>query len=208
MIIYHQLIMKIYKNVRKHLSEKLLTDQYVRDNFGQNICKNDLDCNAKIDHLMDKIEQNISINAFKMVTNENYLEAIIEFNQILQDYAWSRNAHHDQDVIYNHKESEHCYSEILDLKNKVDQLFLEREIALEVDLSEQKWCKIDYDYSGDEELLSYFMEHSNAGIYNMLSKDGFLENNNFAKPEYEEYGLVLGIIKDIHLSLSLAGDSE
>lgn len=70
-----------------------------------------------------------------MTASENYLEALFEFAQMENNYAWSRNAHHDQDVIYHHKESEHCYIEILDLKNKVDQLFLEHEISLELDLS-------------------------------------------------------------------------
>ena len=175
--------------------------QYIQNNFGQSICKHDIICHNKIDYLMDKIEQNVSIDVFRTVISKKYLKVIFEFDQMQKDYALSRNTHHDQDVIYNHKKSEFCYIEVLELKNKIDQLFLERKIALELDLSEQDWYEIDYDYSGGE-VLNEFMEHSDAGIYNLLSEHGFLENNSFDKPEYEEYGLALGIIKDIHLSLN------
>ena len=198
---------KIY--LGKTISEP--SRQYVHDNFGQSVCTTDISCYDKIYYLMNKIEQTSSIEEFRVIAGKRYFITITEFAQLESDYAFIRNTHHERDVIYNHKESEHCYKEVLDLKNKADQLFLARKIALELDLSDKDLYEIDYDYLDDNnDIKEYVKTWFDIGIYNFFKgvNGGFVENNNFAKPEYEEYGFVLGIIKDIHLSLSLVGDIE
>lgn len=64
------------------------------------------------------------------------------------------------------------------------------------------WHEINYEYNSESEGSERL---SDLGIYHFIKHDGFIENDNFAKPQYGEYGLVLGIIKDIHLSLSPEG---
>lgn len=181
--------------------------QYITNHFKEDVCKNENVCSNKIDYLMDKIQQFSSINEFRDI-QQNLFEALIEFSDFEVNYAFIRNTRHERDVIYNYKESEYCYIEILELKDKTDQLFLQHKIALELNLSSELWYEINYDYT-DEKEASDFEKCSEIGIYNTLSflgsteNLGFIENDNFAKPEYEEYGLVLGIIKDIHLSLDV-----
>ncbi len=178
--------------------------QYIHNHFAQNVCSKDVSCNNKIDYLMNKIEQISSIKELKESTKKNYFKALYEWKHITDEYSFIRNTHHNKAVIYNFKESEHCYVELLDLKNKAALLFLEHEIALDLDLAAEYWYEIDYDISGDD-TLDDFKEHSDMGIYQTIKDFGCTENNEFLKPEYEEYGLALGIIKDIHLSLSSAG---
>lgn len=185
--------------------------QYVHNNFGQSICASNVSCYNKIDYLMNKIEQTSSIEEFRVISGNKYFITIEEFNQLSNDYSFIRNTYHERDVPYNHKESEYCYEEVLDLKNKADQLFLAREIPLELDLSNKDLYEIDYDYlDNHNHIREYVKTWFDIGIYNFLKgvNGGFIENNNFSKPEYEEYGFVLGIIKDIHLSLSIVGDIE
>ena len=129
------------------------------------------------------------------------------FTKSYSEYKFIKNSNHAKDTIYNHQEPEYCYIEILELKNEADQLLLKYGIPLELNLSHKSWYDIDNDYPTDNE-LNAMKEASNECILYLLKYEGFVENNNFAKPEHEEYGLVLGIIKDIHLSLSLVGDFE
>lgn len=184
--------------------------QYVHNNFAQSVCKSDISCYDKIDYLMNKIEKTSSIEEFRVIDGR-YFITITEFAQLDSDYSFIRNTYHERYVTYNYKESEHSYKEVLDLKKKADQLFLAREIPLELDLSDKNLYKIDYDYLNNySDIKEYVKTWFDIGIYNFLKgvNGGFVENHNFAKPEYEEYGFVLGIIKDIHLSLSMVGDIE
>ena len=82
---------------------------------------------------------------------------------------------------------------------------LRYKIPLELDLSHQLWYGIDVDYPTDDE-IEILRESSDACLFYTFKYEGFMENSNFTKPEYEEYGMTLGIIKDIHLSLSSAED--
>lgn len=180
--------------------------QYVHDHFGQGVCNNDIICHDRINYLMNKIEQSSSINEFRVHPHENYVAALDEYFQIKVEYDFNLNNKNEKIVSYNFQEPVHCYIEILELKNKIDQLLLKYKIPLELDLSDQSWYEINYnkDYNnkeGSERL-------SNFGMFHFIKYDGFIENDNFAKPDYEEYGFILGIIKDIHLSLSLTSDFE
>ena len=179
--------------------------KYVHDNFARSVCKSDSICHDKIDQLMNKIELNSSIEEFKVTASDSYSTVLYESSEIITNYEFRRNSNHEKDVVYNYKKSEYCYVEILELKNKTDQLLLEHGIGLELDLSNQNWYEIDYDY---DDVLDWFKACSDACIHSVFTFSGFIENNNFPKPEYGEYGYVLGIIKDIHLSLSLVGDFE
>lgn len=172
--------------------------QYVQNHFGQSICRGEIPCHDKIDQLMNKIEQAFNIDEFRISATTEYLEAAKVIIQMVVDYEFIINTHYEEEVIFNHKESELCYIEILDFKNKTDKLLLENGIPLELDLSHDYWYEIDYEYDADTDGLERF---SNHGIYNVFKQDGFIENNDFPKPEEPEYGYVLGIIKDIHLSL-------
>lgn len=182
--------------------------QYVHNHFGQSICNNDISCHNEIDSLINKVEQAISMDEFKVVASENYFTALSEFfTQMNTEYKFARNNNHHRDVSYNYKDPEYCYTEILELKSKADQLLLKLEIPLELDLSHQLWYNIDFDYPTDKE-LGLMKESSDECLFYAFKYEGFTENNNFIKPSHGEYGLTLGIIKDIHLSLSLADDSE
>ena len=168
--------------------------QYVQNNFAHSICKDESDCYLKIDQLMNRIEQASCLDVFK-TSNKQLLFTL---SQYISSYEVSRNNNHEKDVIYNHKESESCYIELLDFKSKIDKFFLENGVPLELDLTADDLYEIDYDITDADELSLL----SNNGIYNMLKQSGnFIENNNFLSPEPTEYGYVLGIIKDIHLSL-------
>ncbi|MEK6733876.1 MAG: hypothetical protein AABY27_02080 [Pseudomonadota bacterium] len=92
----------------------------------------------------DKQNTNVSQNRYSLAINK--------FAQMERDYALIRNAYHDKAIIYNYKESELCYIEASDLKNKADQLFLKYEIPLELNLLSKSWYEIDYDYTTDEQL--------------------------------------------------------
>lgn len=175
--------------------------EYIHNHFGQDICNNDTSCHDKIDFLMVKIEQNSSIRDFIGNERQLSLKMLQELSDLEQEYQITFNTLHEQKIIYNHKESEHCYIEILDLKNKTDQLFLNNQIGLELDLSNNEWYEIDYDYVREEDIL-FFEGLFPIGLYKMNLYNGYKENNAFPRPEAEDYGLVLGIIKDIHLSLS------
>ncbi|MGB4191223.1 MAG: hypothetical protein WBJ81_01565 [Rickettsiales bacterium] len=176
--------------------------QYVHDHFSQIACNNNIYCHDKIDYLMNKIEQSSSIDNFRGTISENYFKAFNEYTQIKVEYEFSRNNKHDKIVSYHYQEPEFCYIEALELKNKIDQLLLEYEIPLELDLLDKFWHEINYEYNSEDEGSERL---SDLGIYHFIKHDGFIENDNFTKPEYGEYGLVLGIIKDIHLSLSPEG---
>jgi hypothetical protein len=72
---------------------------------------------------------------------------------------------------------------------------------LELDLSELRLQEIEVDYD-KEDILEELQNLSDSGIYNLIKSDGFIENNNFLQPRYEEYGLTLGSIVDIYQSHS------
>lgn len=172
--------------------------QYVQNHFGQSVCGDESFCHNKIDQLMNKIEQIFNIDEFRISATTKYLKAAKVIVQMTVDYEFVINTHYEEDTIFNHKESELCYIEILNLKNDFDQLLLNHEIPLELDLACDDWYEIDYEYDADTKDIERF---SNDGLYNAFKQAGFIENNNFLKPETPEYGYALGIIKDIHLSL-------
>ena len=186
---------KIY--LGKHVNQG--SRQYIHEHFGQSVCKDDIVCHAKIDHLISKIQRSSSIDEFRITSSENYRVAISEWLQMQAEYEFSRNLKHKQDAKYNDQKSEFCYIEIIELKDKADQLLLKYQIPLSLDLSDQSWYKIEYNYDTDEE---GFERLNDIGIYSFIRDDGFVENNNFAKPLHADYGFVLGVIKDIHLSLT------
>ena len=198
------ILSEIYLN--KSISE--YSRQYVHNNLGKSICTGYISCSDKIDHLINKIEQFSSLSEFRVNASDNYFISLMELTQLNANYEFSRNSNHKKvSNYYNYQESESCYIEILQLKNQSDPLLLKYEIPLELNLSDKDWYQIDYDYD-DYDVRELFGSYNDIGIYNTLKYLGFNENNNFSKPEYPEYGFVLAIIKDIHLSLSLAGDFE
>lgn len=181
--------------------------KYIHNHFGKSVCDNDTSCHNKISYLIDKIEQSSSIEEFKISASKNYYSAMNEYVTQMSEYKFSRNNNHEKDIIYNYQDPEYCYAEILTLKNKADQIFLEHQIPLELDLLNEAWYGIDDDYPTDND-LEIMRESSDEAILYTLKSDGFVENSNFSQPETIEYGYVLGIIVNTHLSLSLKRGSE
>ncbi len=173
-----------------------LSRQYIHDNFGQSVCRSDIACHNKIDHLIDKIEHSLSIDEFRATADEHYFTLFNEILQIENNYQYNQNSNHQKVAFYSDQESQLCDIEILALKSQADQLLSQYHIPLELDLCDQNWHMIDNEYDTEEGTE----EMSNAGMYHFIKYDGFIENNNFDKPEYGEYGYVLGIIKDAYLS--------
>lgn len=180
---------------------------YVHDNLGKNICDESISCHEHIDSVMDKMEVAASIDDFKIRPQEKYTHIINELEIEVNNYEFLIKNHHLIDVPYNYKDSEHCYVELLELKDKADKLLLFKGIPLELDLSNKNW---DFDGGGDDDDDEKTIENSSDYlIYHTLIQVGFEENDNFSKPEPTDYGLVLAISKDLHLSgLSLVDDFD
>lgn len=177
---------------------------YVHNNLGQNICEESISCHERIDSVMDKMEIATSIDDFKLET-QKYINLFSEFENEGNRYDFLIKNHHLTDVPYNYKNSEECYIEILDIKDKFDELLSFNEIPLELDLSHKNWHDDDEDDDEDE----MFENYSEYFLYHTLIQVGFKENDNFAKPEPTDYGLALAISKDLHFSgLSLVDDFE
>lgn len=169
---------------------------FIHENFAKNICSNDSVCYEVIERQIDKIEQINSIDEFKIKAQDNYMKALTQYMSAKVEYSYKRNLNYEISAKYNIYHEESCYIELLEFKDKVDKLLFIHELSLEFNLDEERLQIIGINFD-KEDIIEELGNLTNAGIYNLIKSDGFIENKNFQHPIYEEYGLTLGIIVDI-----------
>lgn len=144
------------------------------------MCGYSLTCYKKIDEVIDKLENNSSIELFSE-SNQKYI------NLLFQLQAW-------QYEIKLNISDNLCRKSLLKFKEKVDHYLYINRFPLELDLNHTGWNKtIQYDED--------FIEMSNRELFNIFSKSFFNPNENFPLPEYTKLGLLLGVIVDLSMNL-------
>lgn len=177
--------------------------EYVSKNFATNICASDVTCHQNVNNVINKIEGASSLDIFKIEAKEELVDHYKdEYKHIKSELNFFKELASNQTCPIK-------YSYTMLEKNNVDLFYLNLPINSNLDKVE-KYYDLNYlekveshlsqiEQIGLDNYLSIIRKNSNFGIINNLIEDeGYTLNDNFPMPEYAEYGLVLGIIKDLY----------
>ena len=161
--------------------------EYIHRSFADNICQDEA-CHLHIDLVMDSIENADSMMEFSNV-GEKYSQAFVNISPWIKD---NYPGLMDSCKIHNNGTKIMSSAKLPLIKEKIDQYFIKREIALEVDLS--KLLSIFDDDDDDDDDSFDVLGGSDRGTYDIYSSALFFTNDKFPIPDYPDFGLVLGII--------------
>lgn len=153
--------------------------EYINNHFTKNICYNSSSCFDRVNRIINKVEDALSIDEF-LVEGCKYIDLLSKIK------LWQ------SEILYNESDY-YCSKKVLTVKNKIDNYLFYHEIPLSVDLSYSFWNK--------PSIIPYaFSDLNDQLLFKALKLSFFNQNNNFEPPEYLEAGILFGIIKDIYFS--------